>query len=84
VACYGAPVSINCSITEGGDMRTLSERLADRKELMEGVSDHDVTICEAILELCRTLDDAGELVASEQKRLREALDQVGAEMQERR
>jgi hypothetical protein len=58
-------------------MRTLNERQDDRKELMQGVSDADVTVTEAILELCRTIDDASErIVEGFSKAIARAADEI--------
>ena len=47
-------------------MRTLTERSEARPEVMQGVNDHDVTLIEAIMELCRHIDDASERIAAAQ------------------
>jgi hypothetical protein len=63
-------------------MRTPSQRLADRREVMQGVNDSDATICEAILELCRTLDDASERAVEAQVDLRQTIEQLSADLKE--
>ena len=45
-------------------MRTLAEREEARREIMQGVNDHDTTIVEAIMELCRHIDDASQTMAA--------------------
>jgi hypothetical protein len=72
-----------CCIDDGGkSMRTPSQRQADRKEIMEGVSDSDVTVCEAILELCRTIDDASERTVAAHEGLRETIAQLDADLKQ--
>jgi hypothetical protein len=60
-------------------MRTLTERLETRREIMAGVNDHDTTVVEAILELCRTLDELGERTAAAHHETSEAIERLSAE-----
>jgi hypothetical protein len=55
-------------------MRTRTQRLDARREIMKGVNDHDTTMVEAILELCDTLDDLGERFADAHDETRKAID----------
>lgn len=55
-------------------MRTRTERMEARHDVMEGVSDRDVTIVQALLELCRTIDDASERIAEAHDETRKAID----------
>jgi hypothetical protein len=57
-------------------MRTRTQRLDARREVMHGVNDHDTTMVEAILELCATLDDLGERLAESSDESRKSLDAV--------
>ena len=57
-------------------MRTRTERMEARREVMHGVNDHDTTTVEAILELCATLDDLGERLAESNDEVRKSLDQM--------
>jgi predicted transcriptional regulator len=61
-------------------MRTRSERMAARQDVMHGVNDHDVTVCQAILELCRTLDDVAERLETANDETRKAIDQLSDEV----
>ena len=60
-------------------MRTRIERIEDRHEIMKGVNDHDTTLVEAILELCKTLDELGERLAAAQDEVRKAIDALADE-----
>jgi hypoxanthine-guanine phosphoribosyltransferase len=55
-------------------MRTRSERMEARRDVMSGVDDRDVTLCQAILELCSTLDDVAERIAEQNDETRKAID----------
>ncbi len=57
-------------------MRNASERAAIRREIMQGVNDADTTVVEAILELCRTLDELGQNMAAAQAETRLAIDRM--------
>jgi hypothetical protein len=57
-------------------MRTRTERSEARRDVMSGVDDRDVTLCQAILELCSTIDDASERIAEAHDETRKALDQL--------
>lgn len=61
-------------------MRTRTERMEARRDVMQGVNDHDVTVCQAILELCRTLDDAAERLAETNDETRKAIDQLSDDL----
>lgn len=61
-------------------MRTRTERMEARRDVMQGVNDHDVTVCQAILELCRTLDDAAEQLAETNDETRKAIDQLSDDL----
>jgi hypothetical protein len=56
-------------------MRTRTQRLDARRDVMEGVGDHDVTIVQALMEVCRTIDDASERIAEAYDNTRQAIDQ---------
>lgn len=45
-------------------MRTPTERMEARRDVMAGTNDHDVTIAQAILELCTTIEEASERIAA--------------------
>lgn len=55
-------------------MRTRTERQEARREIMHGVNDNDTTLVEAIMELCRTIDDASERLADAHDETRKAID----------
>jgi hypothetical protein len=55
-------------------MRTRSERMAARHDVMAGVNDHDTTLVEAVMELCRTLDDLAERLETANDETRKAID----------
>jgi hypothetical protein len=57
-------------------MRTRTERIEARRDVMEGVGDHDVTLCQALIEVCRTIDDASERIADAHDETRKAIDQL--------
>jgi hypothetical protein len=57
-------------------MRTPTERSEARREIMAGVNDHDTTVVEAILELCRTLDELGERTAAAHHETFEAIERL--------
>jgi hypothetical protein len=57
-------------------MRTRTERMEDRRDVMEGVADHDVTLCQALIEVCRTIDDASERIADAHNETRLALERM--------
>lgn len=61
-------------------MRTRTQRLDARREIMGGVNDHDTTLVEAMMELCATLDDLGERVAESSDETRKAVDQLAADV----
>lgn len=61
-------------------MRTRTERTEARRDVMDGVGDHDVTLCQAIMELCRTLDDVAERLAAANDETRKALDQLSDDL----
>lgn len=60
-------------------MRTRTERNEARLEIMHGVNDHDTTVVEAIMELCRTLDELGERMAAAHHETFEAIERLSAE-----
>ena len=60
-------------------MRTLTERREARAEVMQGVNDHDVTLIEAIMELCRHIDDASERIAAAHAATAAAIERLCAE-----
>jgi hypothetical protein len=55
-------------------MRTRTQRMEDRRDVMHGVNDHDTTLCQAILELCSTIDDASERLADAQDEMRKVIE----------
>jgi hypothetical protein len=61
-------------------MRTRTERIEARRDVMSGVGDHDVTMVQAILELCSTLDDLGERLVDSNDETRKALDALAADI----
>jgi hypothetical protein len=61
-------------------MRTTSERAAIRREIMDGVNDHDATVVEAIMELCKTLDELGERMAAAHDETFKAIDRLDAKL----
>jgi hypothetical protein len=61
-------------------MRTRTERSEARRDVMNGVDDHDVTLCQAIMELCRTLDDVAERLAESNDETRKSLDQLADDL----
>ena len=61
-------------------MRTRSERMAARHDVMEGANDHDVTLCQAIMELCRTLDDVADRLELANDETRKAIDQLSDDL----
>jgi hypothetical protein len=61
-------------------MRTRTERLEARHDLMEGTGDHDVTIVQALVEVCRTIDDNAERLAESHDELRKAIEQLGSDL----
>ena len=65
-------------------MRTRAERIEARRDVMEGVGDTDVTVVQAILELCATIDDASERIADAQDETRKAIDQFNADVSRNR
>jgi hypothetical protein len=60
-------------------MRTLTERREARDEVMKGVNDHDVTLVEAVMELCRHIDDASERIAAAHAATAAAIERLCAE-----
>jgi predicted transcriptional regulator len=61
-------------------MRTRAERMEARRDVMQGVDDRDVTVCQAIMELCRTLDDVAERLETSTDETRKAIDQLSDEV----
>ena len=61
-------------------MRTRTERSEARRDVMNGVDDRDVTLCQAMMELCRTLDDVAERLAESNDETRKALDQLADDL----
>jgi hypothetical protein len=61
-------------------MRTRTERGEARRDVMNGVDDRDVTLCQAMMELCRTLDDVAERLAESNDETRKALDQLADDL----
>jgi hypothetical protein len=61
-------------------MRTRTERSEARRDVMNGVDDRDVTLCQAIMELCRTLDDVAERLAESNDETRKSLDQLADDL----
>jgi hypothetical protein len=61
-------------------MRTRTERTEDRRDVMAGVNDHDVTLCQVLLELCSTIDDASERIAAAHDETRKSLDQLADDL----
>ncbi len=55
-------------------MRTRTERLEARADIMEGANDHDVTLCQALMEVCRTIEEASERIAAAHDETRLAID----------
>jgi predicted transcriptional regulator len=51
-----------------------------RRDVMQGVDDRDVTVCQAIMELCRTLDDVAERLETSTDETRKAIDQLSDEV----
>jgi hypothetical protein len=70
------PCRLRTGLEGGEPMRTRTERMKARQEVMTGVNDHDTTIVEAIMELCATLDDLGERLAESSDESRKSLDAV--------
>ena len=58
-------------------MRTRTQRIDARTDVMTGVNDHDTTLCQALMELCATIDDAAERTAEAHEETRKAIDQLG-------
>jgi hypoxanthine-guanine phosphoribosyltransferase len=61
-------------------MRTRAERMEARRDVMQGVDDRDVTVCQAIMELCRTLDDVAERLETSTDETRKAIVQLSDEV----
>jgi hypothetical protein len=57
-------------------MRTRTERMDERRDVMAGANDQDVALCHALMELCRTIDDASERIAEAHDETRKAIDQM--------
>jgi hypothetical protein len=55
-------------------MRTRPERMEDRRDVMAGANDQDVAICQALMELCRTVDDAVERIADAHDEIRKVIE----------
>jgi predicted transcriptional regulator len=51
-----------------------------RRDVMQGVDDRDVTVCQAIMELCRTLDDVAERLETSTDETRKAIDHLSDEV----
>jgi hypothetical protein len=61
-------------------MRSRTERMEARHDVMEGVGDHDVTLVQALMEVCRTIDDAAERIAEAHEETRKSIDQMSDDM----
>jgi len=61
-------------------MRTRTQRMEARRDVMSGVDDRDVTLVQAILELCSTLDDVAERLADSNDETRKSLDQLSDDL----
>jgi hypothetical protein len=57
-------------------MRTRTQREEARREIMQGVNDADSTIVEAVLELCRSLDDTAERLEAASEETRKAVERL--------
>ena len=57
-------------------MRTRTQREEARREIMQGVNDADSTIVEAVLELCRSLDDTAERLEAASEETRNAVERL--------
>ena len=57
-------------------MRTRTQREEARHEIMQGVNDADSTIVEAVLELCRSLDDTAERLEAASEETRKAVERL--------
>ena len=57
-------------------MRTRTQREEARREIMQGVNDADATIVEAVLELCRSLDDTAERLEAASEETRKAVERL--------
>jgi|HubBroStandDraft_6_1064221.scaffolds.fasta_scaffold498310_3 hypothetical protein len=55
-------------------MRTPSQRADARREIMAGVNDHDTTLCEALMELATTIDEASQRIADAHRETARAID----------
>ena len=61
-------------------MRTRTQRQEARREIMQGVSDHDTTLVEAIIELCDTLDDVAERLADASDETRKSVERLSDDL----
>ena len=55
-------------------MRTPSQRQEARRDIMTAVNDHDVTLCEALMELATTIDEASQRIADAHRETARAID----------
>ena len=60
-------------------MRTQTQRREARDEVMQGVNDHDATLVEALMEVCRHIDDASERIAAAHAETAAAIERLCAE-----
>ena len=61
-------------------MRTRTERIEARRDVMAGVNDADVTLCQAAMEICATIDDASKRIVAASDELRKAIDQLSDDL----
>ena len=57
-------------------MRTRTQREEARREIMQGVNDADATVVEAVLELCRSLDDVAERLEAASEETRKSVERL--------
>jgi hypothetical protein len=55
-------------------MRTLSEAQEARREVMKGTDSRDVTICEALMELANTIEEASLRIAEAHRETARSID----------